>query len=89
MLNIAEGFDSDTKGQFVQLLSYSKRSSSEVQSILYVALDNRYITTDEFSSVYEQAKSVRKLCSGFVKYLRSLNDKSPLQFSRSAGQQEN
>src|SRR3990167_2238503 len=60
MSNVAEGFDSDTKQQFIQMLSYTKRSSSEVQSELYVALDRKYITQKEFDDSYNQAKSVRK-----------------------------
>ncbi len=71
MSNVAEGFDSDTKQQFVQMLSYTKRSSSEVQSELYVALDRKYITKEEFDEGYDQAKSVRKLANGFIRYLRT------------------
>lgn len=71
MSNVAEGFDSDTKQQFIQLLSYTKRSSSEVQSELYVALDRKYITEKEFNESYNQAKSVRKLANGFIRYLRT------------------
>ncbi len=71
MANIAEGFDSDTKQQFIQMLSYTKRSSSEVQSELYVALDRRYISEQEFYENYEQSELVRKLANGFIKYLRT------------------
>lgn len=71
MSNVAEGFDSDTKQQFIQLLSYTKRSSSEVQSELYVALDRKYITKTEFDECYNQAKSVGKLLNGFIRYLRT------------------
>lgn len=71
MSNVAEGFDSDTNQQFIQMLSYTKRSSSEVQSELYVALDREYITKEEFDGSYEQAKSVRKLANGFIRYLRT------------------
>jgi four helix bundle protein len=39
MHNIAEGFDSDTNAEFVRFLRYAKRSCSEVQSELYIALD--------------------------------------------------
>jgi len=69
--NVAEGFDSDTKQQFIQMLSYTKRSSSEVQSELYVALDRKYINENEFNKSYEQSKSVRKLANGFIRYLRT------------------
>lgn len=71
MSNVAEGFDSDTKQQFIQMLSYTKRSSSEVQSELYVALDRKYINENEFNKSYEQSKSVRKLANGFIRYLRT------------------
>lgn len=71
MSNVAEGFDSDTKQQFIQMLSYAKRSSSEVQSELYVALDRKYITEKEFDDAYKQAMSVRKLANGFIRYLRT------------------
>jgi len=70
MSNIAEGFDSDTDQQFIQFLTYAKRSASEVQSILYVAKDLRYINQNEFTSAYDFATAIRKLCSGFIKYLR-------------------
>lgn len=70
MSNVAEGFDSDTKQQFIQMLSYAKRSASEVQSELYVALDRKYISEKEFQDSYNMAKSVRKLSNGFIRYLR-------------------
>ncbi len=44
MHNIAEGFDAETNGEFVRFLRYAKRSCTEVQSELYVALDQEYIT---------------------------------------------
>ena len=50
MHNIAEGFDSETNAEFVRFLRYSKRSCSEVQSELYVALDQQYITRSEFKT---------------------------------------
>ena len=43
MHNIAEGFDAETNPEFVRFLRYAKRSCSEVQSQLYVALDEDYM----------------------------------------------
>ncbi|MBL7158734.1 MAG: four helix bundle protein [Candidatus Omnitrophica bacterium] len=71
MSNVAEGFDSDTNQQFIQMLSYTKRSASEAQSELYVASDRKYITKEEFETVYSQAQAVRKLANGFIRYLRT------------------
>ena len=77
MSNIAEGFDSGTDQQFIQFLGYSKRSASEAQSLLYAALDNKYIDKAEFAASYALAISVRKLCSGFIKYLKKTGDRRP------------
>jgi four helix bundle protein len=43
MANIAEGFDSGSKKSFILFLNYDYRSTSEVQSLLYIAVDCRYI----------------------------------------------
>ncbi len=40
MNNIAEGFDADSNTEFLRFLRYAKRSCSEVQSELYIALDH-------------------------------------------------
>jgi four helix bundle protein len=73
MHNIAEGFDSETNPEFVRFLRYAKRSCSctEVQSELYVALDQQYITDVEFQDVYDHAGRTRAAIRGFIKYLIS------------------
>ena len=68
MHNIAEGFDSETNPEF---LRYAKRSCTEVQSELYVALDQQYITKAEFQDVYDHAGRTRAAIRGFIKYLVS------------------
>jgi four helix bundle protein len=69
MHNIAEGFDSETNMEFVRFLRYAKRSCTEVQSELYMALDQEYITTPEFEDVYDHAGRTRAAVRGFIKYL--------------------
>jgi len=71
MSNIAEGFARKGKKEFIQYLFISKSSAAEVQSHLYVALDQKYISQDMFDSIYHQADLVSKLDSGFIKYLNS------------------
>jgi len=70
MHNIAEGFDSETNAEFIRFLRYAKRSCSEVQSELYLALDEGYITTDEFKDTYDQAGRTRAAIRGFINYLK-------------------
>jgi len=71
MHNIAEGFDSETNREFIRFLRYAKRSCTEVQSQLYVALDQHYITETEFRDVYDHAGRTRAAIRGFIKYLLS------------------
>ncbi len=74
MHNIAEGFDSGSNAEFIRFLGYSKRSCTEVQSQLYVALDRQYLTKSEFDDLYEQARLARAKIGAFIKYL-TLNRK--------------
>jgi four helix bundle protein len=71
MHNIAEGFDSETNLEFVRFLRYAKRSCTEVQSELYAALDQQYITKAEFQNVYNFTGRTRAAIRGFIKYLVS------------------
>lgn len=73
MANIAEGFDCESKVEFARFLGIARRSAVEVQSILYAALDTRYINNDEFNLYYEQARKTKALTGGFK---RSLTNKS-------------
>jgi four helix bundle protein len=70
MHNIAEGFDSETNREFIRFLRYSKRSCTEVQSELYVALDQGYISLEEFEDIYDQARRTRAAVRGFINYLK-------------------
>ena len=70
MHNIAEGFDSETTPEFIRFLSYAQRSCTEVQSELYVALDENYIDEAEFRATYELAGRTRAAIRGFMNYLR-------------------
>lgn len=71
MHNVAEGFDADGNREFIRFLKYSKRSCSEVQSELYVALDQRYICQTKFEELYALAGRARAALKGFIRYLHS------------------
>jgi four helix bundle protein len=69
MSNIAEGFDCESKAEFGRFLGIARRSAVEVQSLLYVALDVEYLTSNEFAQLYEQARKTKALIGGFKKSL--------------------
>jgi four helix bundle protein len=75
MHNIAEGFDGGSNAEFVKYLRYSQRSCSEVQSQLYVALDQAYIDQEDFDTIYAQASLTHSKVGGFIRYL--LNTSKP------------
>ncbi len=76
MHNIAEGFDADTTSEFLRFLRYAKRSCSEVQSELYIALDQKYIFDVEFKDAHDCAGRTRATIRGFIKYLSTYQQKS-------------
>jgi len=70
MSNIAEGFDSQSDIEFIKFLVYARRSASETQSHLYVALDAGYLGQSEFDVFYDKTVEVKGLIGGFIRYLR-------------------
>ena len=78
MANIAEGFSRKGNKEFIQFLFISKSSAAEVQSHLYVALDQGYITQDKFDELYNDLDKVQRMISNLIKYLNStLNRNQP------------
>jgi len=71
MNNICEGFDSRSNKEFIQFLTYSRRSCSEVQNCLYIALDQTYISKDEFQNTYVHCAKIRKIIDGLIRYLKN------------------
>jgi len=74
MSNIAEGFLAQTNKEFIRFLTFSIRSSAEVQSLLYVALDNEYINQKRFDELYEKTKHAAQKATNFKKYLEGLGE---------------
>ena len=70
MHNIAEGFDAGSDAEFIRFLKISRRSASEVQSQLYLALDRKYITNSQLQTAYDRAVEIKKLINGLITYLR-------------------
>jgi four helix bundle protein len=56
MANIAEGFARRSDKDFAYFLNISRSSAAEVQSHLYVALDQGYIEQKEFNEIYKQTR---------------------------------
>jgi four helix bundle protein len=68
--NIAEGFEREGNREFLQFLSQSKGSIGEVKDQLYTALDEAYITEQEFRQAYTLADDTTRITGGLMSYLR-------------------
>lgn len=68
MLNIAEGFGRKGEKEFRQFLFYANGSSLEIESALYIALDQKYIPKDKFENLYSTTEQISKVIQNFSKY---------------------
>lgn len=69
MNNIAEGFERKSNKEFKQFLFIAKGSSGEVRSMLYLALERKYINKSRFDDLYQRSIEISKLLSGLIKTL--------------------
>jgi four helix bundle protein len=71
MSNIAEGFESQTQALFIQYLGHAKGSAGELRAQLHIALEQSYMTKDEFDSAFVPAEVCSKQLARFIQYLES------------------
>ena len=75
MANIAEGFVRRSSKELTQFLFIAMSSTAEVQSHMYIAMDQDYVSKNTFDSIYEQANKTARITSGLIKYLRTKQTK--------------
>jgi len=71
MSNIAEGFESRTQAKFIDYLGHAKASAGEVRSQLYIALDLKYVTQEQFNQVFDLADKASRQIARFIAYLET------------------
>src|SRR5215208_3108305 len=69
MDNIAEGFERNSRNEFINFLSIAKGSAGEVKSQLYRALDRNYVCQTQFDFLYSKAEEICKKIGAFINYL--------------------
>lgn len=69
--NIAEWNESQSNKEFIKFLYYSKRSSGEVRSMLYNALDYWYLQKEEFDKFYQWYIWLSVKIFNLIRYLKN------------------
>ena len=76
------GFSRRSTKEFTQFLFIAKGSAAEVQSQLYVALDQGYISQEKFNELYLKSDEVARLISGFIQYLLGREKAKPTKLNK-------
>ena len=71
MANIAEGFSRKGNKEFIQFLYIAKASATELQSHLYIALDQKYLNLEKFNELYRDLDKAQRKISNLIKYLNT------------------
>ena len=70
MSNVAEGFERGSNTEFIQFLYIAKGSAGEARTQLYVALDQNYISSEDFKKGCSLCKDISGQISGLIDYLK-------------------
>src|SRR3989344_5363356 len=67
--NIAEGFERKSNNEFRHFLYIAKGSCGEVRSMIYIALELKYVTKKDFDKIFSLTSEIARLISGLIKIL--------------------
>src|SRR5215469_634927 len=70
--NIAEGFESRTRGLFTEFLGRARGSAGELRAQFYVAVDTEYLTQEQFLALSDQCEKCSSQISRLMMYLKNL-----------------
>jgi len=71
--NIAEGCGRQTAKDTIHFLHISRGSLYELETQCFIALDQKYISKEQFDASYSLTQSRKRLLNGFINYYRKLS----------------
>lgn len=69
--NIAEGCGRRTSTDSLQFLHIARGSLYELETQIYLALDQEYLNKESFENLQEQIVICKKLLNGFINYYKN------------------
>lgn len=75
MDNIAEGYERDSRLEFINFLSIAKGSLGELRSQIHRAFDLKYISGEEYGKLIMECKNLAAQIANFIKYLNNTSIK--------------
>jgi len=70
-LNIAEGWGRETSKSFLQFLRNSRGSLFELDTLLLIAYDLKYITDDQLKSINQEIAELGRMMNAFIKKINA------------------
>ncbi|MBV4356060.1 four helix bundle protein [Pinibacter aurantiacus] len=71
--NIAEGCGRNSAKNTIQFLFISRGSLFELETQLYIALDQQFISEGNFDVIFLKIRNCKKLLHGFINYYQKLS----------------
>jgi four helix bundle protein len=73
--NIAEGYERDSKNQFIYFLTIAKGSCGELKTQLMIARNLNYIDEKTYVKLADKSTITGKQLGGFINYLKAFKGK--------------
>ena len=67
MSNTAEGFERTGRQEKHQFMNIARASCAEVKSLLYLCLDNQYLSSSELANLHLRCTKISRLLSGLIR----------------------
>jgi four helix bundle protein len=74
--NIAEGYERDSKNQFIYFLTIAKGSCGELKTQLMIARNLNYIDEKTYVKLADKSTITGKQLGGFINYLKAFKGKN-------------
>jgi four helix bundle protein len=71
MSNIAEGFESRIQALFIEFLGRAKGSAGEIRAQLYIAVDRKYISPDQFNTALRLTEACSRQIARLIQFLET------------------